>query len=79
MSSTHSPWLSGLLNSSQDAFSEALLLKALRRLLGEEPGQAQEVVGGAAEDEDPVHLVQSAQLYLAELAGLFQPSEALLN
>jgi len=56
VSSTQSLWLSGLLNS-QGAFSEALLLKALRRLLGEEPWQAQEVVGSAAEDEDPVHLV----------------------
>ena len=43
------------------------------------PWQAQEVVGGAAEDEDPVHLMQTAQLDLPNRAGLLQPSEALLD
>jgi hypothetical protein len=30
-------------------------------------------------DGDPVHLVQSAQLHLADRAGLLQPTEALLD
>jgi hypothetical protein len=36
-------------------------------------------VRGATEDEQPVHLVQTAQLDLAQRAGLLQPSEALLH
>jgi hypothetical protein len=33
--------------------------------LRDEPGQPGQVVGGAAEDEQPVHLLQSTQLELA--------------
>jgi hypothetical protein len=36
-------------------------------------------VGGAAEDEDPVHLGQTSQLYLSKWAGLLQPAEGLLD
>jgi hypothetical protein len=36
-------------------------------------------VRGAAEDDQPVHFVQLAQLYLAQWAGLLQPAEALLD
>src|SRR5260370_2383965 len=45
----------------------------------DKPGQPGQVVRGATEDEQPVHLVQSAQLHLADRAGLLQPSEALLD
>ena len=47
--------------------------------LCDQPGQPGQVVRGATEDEQPVHLVQSAQLHLADRAGLLQPSEALLD
>ena len=50
--------------NNQRAFSGALLLKTFRRLLGVERWQAQEVVGGAAEDEDPAHLVQTGRFDL---------------
>ena len=78
MSSTRLSRLSALLNS-QRAFSGAPLLVALRRLLDDEPWQAQEVVGGAAEDEDPAHLVRAAQLHLVNRPGLLEPAEALLD
>ena len=48
-------------------------------MLGDEPRQAQEIVSGAGEDEDPVHLMQTAQLDLPNRAGLLEPSEALLD
>ena len=48
-------------------------------LLRDQPRQPHEVVSGAAEDEYPVHLVQSAQLPLADRPRLFQPSKALLD
>lgn len=57
--------------------SGALRLEALRTSAGKEPGQAQEVVGRAVEDEEPVHLGQSAQLHLAQRSGLLEPAEAL--
>jgi hypothetical protein len=41
--------------------------------------QAQQVVRRAAEDEQPVHLVQSAQLHLTQRPGLLQPPEALFD
>ena len=56
-------WLNALLKN-QRAFSDALLLKVLRPLLGDEHWQAHEVVSGAAEDEYPVRFMQTAQLHL---------------
>ena len=47
-------------------FSGALLPRDLLKMACDQTGQAHEVVSGAAEDEDPFHLVQPAQLYLAE-------------
>jgi hypothetical protein len=40
---------------------------------GDQFGQPHEVVGGAAEDKQPVDLVQSAQLHLADRADLLVP------
>jgi len=48
-------------------------------LLCDQPGQPDEVMGGAAEDEQPVYFVQAAQLHLAQRARLLQPAEALLD
>src|SRR5258708_19419165 len=59
--------------------SGALLPEALHLSLRAHPWEPHQVVCGAIEDEDPVHLVQSAELDLADGAGLLQPSEALLN
>ena len=58
--------------------SGALLLESFHALLlesfhSDQLGQPQQVVGGAAEDEDPVHLGQSAQLQPAEVL-LHQPA-----
>lgn len=36
-------------------------------------------MGGATEDEDPVDLCQTSQLYLSKWAGLLQPAEGLLD
>lgn len=47
--------------------------------MGEQSWQAHEVVCGATEDEDPIDVMQSTQLHLADRAGLFQPSETLLD
>src|ERR1700677_329090 len=46
---------------------------------GDQFRQAHEVVGCAAEDEQPVDVVQSAQLHLADRTGLFEPSESLFD
>ena len=59
--------------------SGALLLEVLLGLACDEPWQTQQVVGGAAEDEDPVDVSQSSQLDLGERAGLLQPAEGLLD
>ena len=48
-------------------------------LLSDQFGQAEEVVGGATEDEHPVHSMQSAYLHLAYWTCLFQPSEGLFD
>jgi hypothetical protein len=48
-------------------------------LMHDQPGHPGQVMRGATENEQPVHLVQSAQLHLADRAGLLQPSEALLD
>ena len=49
------------------------------RGLSEESGKSDQVVRGATEDKQPVHLLQSAQLDLAQRAGLLQPPEALFD
>src|SRR5713226_9666907 len=41
--------------------------------------QPHQVVCGATEDEQPVDLVQSAQLHLADRAGLLEPSKSLFD
>ena len=56
-----------------------MLLRALLIVACDEPWQPKQIVGGAAEDEDPVDLGQTSQLYLSEWAGLLQPSEGLLD
>jgi hypothetical protein len=59
--------------------SGALLHGACLWSKGYQFGQPHEVVGGAAEDEQPVNLVQSAQLHLADRAGLLEPSKSLFD
>src|SRR5258707_12535203 len=59
--------------------SGALLPDALPRSLGDQFLKPREVVSGAAEDEQPIDLVQSAQLYLADRAGLLEPSNSLFD
>ena len=49
-----------------------MLLRALLNLACDEPWQPEQVVSGAAEDEDPV---DPSQLYLSEWAALLQPAE----
>jgi hypothetical protein len=56
-------------------FSGALLPEPCRFLLRHEPGQPDQVMGGATEDEQPVHLFQSTYLDLTQGAGLLQPSK----
>ena len=48
-------------------------------MLCKHPGQAQQVVCGATEDEQPVYFLQATQLDLAQRAGLLEPTEALFN
>ena len=62
-----------------DRSSGALLPERCRLSLRDQPRQSQQVVRGATEDEQPVDFLQSAQLDLAQWAGLLQPSEALLD
>jgi len=59
--------------------SGALRLRGLLNLVYEQPWQAQEVVRGAAEDEDPVDLGEAAQLHLAHRSGCLEPAEGLLH
>jgi len=61
------------------SLSGALWLRGLLDLGCEQPGQAQQVVRGAAEDEDPVDLGEAAQLHLAQRTGPFEPAEGLLD
>jgi len=71
-------WGSRAFESLLEAFARragAGLPGALRLLLRDQFGQPQKVVRRAAEDEQPVDLVQSAQLHLPERAGLLQPSK----
>ena len=49
------------------------------RWLSHESGQPEQVVRGATEDEQPVHLLDSSQLDLAQRAGLLEPSKAFLH
>jgi hypothetical protein len=77
--------LTRLLHPSEEPFqalgrsSGAPLPEPCRMSLCYQPGQPGQVVRGATEDEQPVHFVQSAQLHLADRAGLLEPSEALLD
>src|SRR5260370_40932675 len=59
--------------------SGALLDGACLWSKGYQVRQPHEVVGGAAEDEQPIALVQSAQLHLADRAGLLEPSKSLFD
>src|ERR1700736_2970041 len=59
--------------------SDALLHGACLSSKGYQFRQPHEVVGGAAEDEQPIDLVQSAQLHLADRAGLLEPSKSLFD
>src|SRR3982074_3771991 len=59
--------------------SGALLHGACLWSKGYQFRQPHEVVGGAAEDEQPIDLVQSAQLHLADRAGLLEPSKSLFD
>ena len=47
-----------------DRASGALLPESFRISLRDQPGQSQQVVRGATEDEQPVNLLQSTQLDL---------------
>src|ERR1035437_484573 len=59
--------------------SGALLPEALLRSLGDQFRQPHQVVGCATEDEQPIDLVQSAQLHLADRAGLLEPSKSFFD
>src|ERR1039458_4840965 len=59
--------------------SGALLPERCRLLLCDQPGQSNQVVGGATEDEQPVHFLQPSQLYLSQRAGLLQPTKSLFH
>ena len=56
-----------------------MLLWVLLILASDELRQLEQVVGGAAEDEEPVDLGQTSQLYLSKWAGLFEPAEGFLD
>jgi len=47
--------------------------------LSDELGKPDQIVRCATEDEQPVHILQAAQLDLAQRAGLLQPAETLLD
>jgi hypothetical protein len=74
-------WFGRPLRAFQRA-SGALLPEAFHCSLRDQPWQPEQVVGGAAEDEEPVDLGQSKHLHLSERAGLprvvDQPSGAYL-
>src|ERR1700681_3030858 len=59
--------------------SGALLHGACLWSKGDQFRQPHEVVGCATEDEQPIDLVQSAQLHLADRAGLLEPSKSLFD
>ena len=48
-------------------------------LASDELRQPEQVVGGAVEDEEPVDLGQTSQLYLGKWAGLLEPAEGCLD
>ena len=54
--------------------SGALQLRDLQHWCGKQPRQADQV-RGAAEDESPVHLMQTAQLHLAQRTGPFKQAK----
>jgi hypothetical protein len=47
--------------------------------LSHQSRQPDQVVRRATEDEQPVHFLQTPQLYLAQRPGLLQPSKALFD
>lgn len=57
----------------------ALLHGACLSSKGDQFRQSHQVVGCATEDEQPIDLVQSAQLHLADRAGLLEPSKSLFD
>src|SRR5208282_2452683 len=59
--------------------SGALLPEPCRLLLCDQPWQSNQVVRRATEDEQPVHFLQPSQLYLAQRAGLLQPTKSLFH
>ena len=59
--------------------SGAVLLWVLLIPACNELWQPEQVVCGATEDEHPIHLRESAHLYLGEWAGLLQPAEGLFD
>jgi len=70
--------ISGL-PSAFDRVSGALLPEPCWLSLRDQSRQAKQIMCSATEDEQPVHLLQSAQFYLSQRAGLLQPSEALFD
>jgi len=56
-----------------------VLLRVLLIVACDEPWQPEQVVGGATEDEEPVHLGQTSQPYQSEWVGLLQPAEGLFD
>ena len=56
-----------------------MLLWVLLILASDELRQPEQVVGGAAEDKEPVDLGQTSQLYLSKWAGLLEPAEGFLD
>ena len=56
-----------------------MLLLVLLILASDELRQPEQVVGGAAEDEEPVDLGQTSQLYLGKWVGLLETAEGFLD
>jgi hypothetical protein len=59
--------------------SGALRAEPCRGSVRNQSRHPEQVVSRAAEDEQPVHLGQTAQLQLLKWSGLLQPSKALLH
>jgi hypothetical protein len=55
------------------------MLRALLSVVGDKLWQAQQVVGGATEDEALVDFGQATQLHLCQWAGLLEPAEGLFH
>ena len=59
--------------------SEAVRLRALLELIGDQRGQTQEVMRGVAEDEQPGDVGQTSELDLSQRGGLLESAEGLLH